>query len=451
MNVQATSSPSATATATAAARNDVPPASESGSFAEVLGRRLETGSRAAPKDAAPAIRTVHTRRPQEPGEREALEAGALPLITAALESRVAASAPVVPGAAGGAAAAGRAAAPAARGGPALAPDTGHAPTGTRPDTAPAPAHSLALPGGEAETPDAAAPLQPQRPLQPHADAQAARATEGEAAARALRDTAAPETVPVTPAVRRGAAGANAAQAAVGAVPQQQLPEKSSAGALPARPAEPSTLRADTSLAARAFTLSAAATDDEAAARALAGSDAPAVPGAGAAPAASFTSAAAAPAELALAGKGYVEPPVGSRAWPAALGQELTRMQHTGQGQAQLELNPPGLGPLSVTLSVADQQAQALFVSPHPAVRAALEAALPQLRTALADSGITLGQASVGAEHQPASGGSSQAPQDQSGQRRPASADRAPEEPLPAAAARPAGGRSSGGHAVDTFA
>jgi flagellar hook-length control protein FliK len=50
----------------------------------------------------------------------------------------------------------------------------------------------------------------------------------------------------------------------------------------------------------------------------------------------------------------------------------------------------------------EHQVQALFVSAHASVRAAVEAALPQLRNALADSGISLGNTSVGAESQPQS-------------------------------------------------
>ncbi len=39
----------------------------------------------------------------------------------------------------------------------------------------------------------------------------------------------------------------------------------------------------------------------------------------------------------------------------------------------------------------------MFVSAHESVRKAVEAALPQLRASLAEQGISLGQASVGAE------------------------------------------------------
>lgn len=96
------------------------------------------------------------------------------------------------------------------------------------------------------------------------------------------------------------------------------------------------------------------------------------------------------------------PEVGSNEWGKALGQQMTQMGNSGiagNQVAELQLNPPGLGPLKVTLSISDHQMQAMFVSAHSSVRAAVEAALPQLRAALADSGISLGNTSVGAESQ----------------------------------------------------
>ena len=94
------------------------------------------------------------------------------------------------------------------------------------------------------------------------------------------------------------------------------------------------------------------------------------------------------------------PQVGSSEWSKALGQQVIHMGTAEHQVAELQLNPPGLGPLKVTLSMNDQQMQAVFVSSHSSVRAAVEAALPQLRTLLAESGISLGNTSVGAESQP---------------------------------------------------
>jgi flagellar hook-length control protein FliK len=93
------------------------------------------------------------------------------------------------------------------------------------------------------------------------------------------------------------------------------------------------------------------------------------------------------------------PDVGSSEWGKALGQQVVHMGKAGQPLAELQLNPPGLGPLKVTLSMNDQQMQASFVSAHASVRTAIEAALPQLRSTLADSGISLGNTSVSPESQ----------------------------------------------------
>lgn len=53
--------------------------------------------------------------------------------------------------------------------------------------------------------------------------------------------------------------------------------------------------------------------------------------------------------------------------------------------------------MHISLKLDDNQAQLQLVSPHSHVRAALEAALPMLRTQLAESGIQLGQSSISSE------------------------------------------------------
>lgn len=88
-------------------------------------------------------------------------------------------------------------------------------------------------------------------------------------------------------------------------------------------------------------------------------------------------------------------PVASPAWGRELGQQLAGMAMRGGQQVELRLNPPELGPLSVSLRVDDQGVQAQFLSAHAAVRSAVEQAVPQLRDALAEQGIALDEASVG--------------------------------------------------------
>ncbi|MBV8043638.1 flagellar hook-length control protein FliK, partial [Pluralibacter sp.] len=66
----------------------------------------------------------------------------------------------------------------------------------------------------------------------------------------------------------------------------------------------------------------------------------------------------------------------------------------GQQTAELKLHPEHLGQVNITLKLDDNQAQLQMVSPHSHVRAALEAALPVLRTQLADNGIQLAQSNI---------------------------------------------------------
>lgn len=93
-------------------------------------------------------------------------------------------------------------------------------------------------------------------------------------------------------------------------------------------------------------------------------------------------------------------PLGSSDWQQGLGQQLVGLYQRGDKQIDLHLHPADLGPLSISLKLADSGAQAQFISAHPQVRAAVEQALPELRAALASQGIALGEASVGSQQQP---------------------------------------------------
>lgn len=90
----------------------------------------------------------------------------------------------------------------------------------------------------------------------------------------------------------------------------------------------------------------------------------------------------------------LEPNVGTGGWDNALGQRVLWMVSQQHQLAELNLNPPDLGPLQVVLSVNNDQASAAFVSQNPEVRQALEAALPRLKEMMAESGINLGNATV---------------------------------------------------------
>ena len=87
-------------------------------------------------------------------------------------------------------------------------------------------------------------------------------------------------------------------------------------------------------------------------------------------------------------------PLGSNAWSSEFSQKISWLSNQQSQVAELHLNPPDLGPMHVVISVTDNQATALFTSPHSEVRNAIENALPKLRESLADNGIMLGNATV---------------------------------------------------------
>ncbi|WP_323846728.1 flagellar hook-length control protein FliK [Microbulbifer magnicolonia] len=95
----------------------------------------------------------------------------------------------------------------------------------------------------------------------------------------------------------------------------------------------------------------------------------------------------------------LQAPLASQPWGLELGQQLVGLAQRGDDHVELQLNPRELGPLSVSLTVDDQGARAQFFSTQAAVRGAVEQAIPQLRDALAQQGIALGEATVGDQQQ----------------------------------------------------
>ncbi|MBU4680951.1 flagellar hook-length control protein FliK [Cedecea davisae] len=89
--------------------------------------------------------------------------------------------------------------------------------------------------------------------------------------------------------------------------------------------------------------------------------------------------------------------LGSHEWQQQISQHVTLFTKQGQHSAELRLHPEDLGQVQISLKLEDNQAQLQMMSPHSHVRAALEAALPTLRTALAESGIQLGQSNISSE------------------------------------------------------
>lgn len=99
----------------------------------------------------------------------------------------------------------------------------------------------------------------------------------------------------------------------------------------------------------------------------------------------------------------LQAPLGTSQWQQEFTDRIQFMSRHNEGRAELVLTPPQLGRIEVTLDINGDQASALFVSANPEVRTALEGAMDRLREALANNGIALGQAQVGAESSGQSG------------------------------------------------
>lgn len=156
-----------------------------------------------------------------------------------------------------------------------------------------------------------------------------------------------------------------------------------------------------------------------------------------------------PAPAHAAAIATVSAPLGSPDWQQTVSQHITLFTRQGQQTAELRLHPEDLGQVQITLKMDDNQAQLQMVSPHSHVRAALEAALPMLRTQLAESGIQLGQSSISSES--FAGQQQSSSQQQSARHNPTGGqlDAQEDELLNVPASLQS--RSSGSSAVDIFA
>lgn len=211
--------------------------------------------------------------------------------------------------------------------------------------------------------DALAALQlPAMPLAPLPPAQAAVAAPAAAVAAAGGAQAEPPAeIPGAAAAAKNAVAGNASPALAAAARDSRdaaLPEPAAAMATPAAPPLPEHL-------AHAWSSGAMAQQSH------------------------VTGAAAAVPRVAV--------PVSQPGWSEAFAQRVVWMAGQQQSTAELHLNPPELGPVSIMLSLDNDQASVFFSSPHIPVREAIENALPNLREALGQAGIQLGETGVSAE------------------------------------------------------
>jgi len=91
--------------------------------------------------------------------------------------------------------------------------------------------------------------------------------------------------------------------------------------------------------------------------------------------------------------------IDSDGWGEEFGQRMATLAIRGDNRVSLHINPRELGPVTVDLKIVDNQAQLHFVSHHNQVRQAVEQAIPQLREALGEQGISLGEATVSQQQQ----------------------------------------------------
>jgi flagellar hook-length control protein FliK len=111
------------------------------------------------------------------------------------------------------------------------------------------------------------------------------------------------------------------------------------------------------------------------------------------PASSFAGPIVSPSGAPLA-SAAITVPFGHAEWGQAFGNQVVWAVNQGMPGAELHLSPPDLGPMSVRISMDQDQASMAFSSPHAVVREAIEAALPRLRDMLGNQGITLADVNV---------------------------------------------------------
>lgn len=93
----------------------------------------------------------------------------------------------------------------------------------------------------------------------------------------------------------------------------------------------------------------------------------------------------------------VTTPLQDKQWPQSFSERVVWMAKNEQQVAHININPPQLGPIQITLNLSGDQATAIFASPHAEVRQAIQDAMPQLREMLSSAGVSLGQTNVGAQ------------------------------------------------------
>lgn len=91
----------------------------------------------------------------------------------------------------------------------------------------------------------------------------------------------------------------------------------------------------------------------------------------------------------------LDAPMGTKAWEQGVGERIHWMVNNGASSAEIRLNPQHLGPLSIRISLHNDQTQVSILAQHGATRDAIEASLPRLREMFQDANLNLGNVDVG--------------------------------------------------------
>lgn len=91
-------------------------------------------------------------------------------------------------------------------------------------------------------------------------------------------------------------------------------------------------------------------------------------------------------------------PIEQPEWGQKFSEQIVMLSRHGSQQAELRLHPEELGSLQIQLKIVDDKAQLSVVTTNQQVRQIIESNLPQLRHALSEQGIQLGQTHVGDQH-----------------------------------------------------
>jgi flagellar hook-length control protein FliK len=127
-------------------------------------------------------------------------------------------------------------------------------------------------------------------------------------------------------------------------------------------------------------------------------------------------AEAAPASI------VVHDPIDSPGFAPSLAAQVSVLARDGIDRAEIRLNPAEMGPVSVQIQMDGTQARVEFMADVAATRAALEASVPQLASALREAGLTLSGGGV-FQQPPGDRPAARQGQDGSGRGRPGSGSR----------------------------